>query len=855
MASPHEWQQIEELFHATLAIDPQERAAYLDRECGDATLRREVESLIAASEHQEVFMETPALSLGLRVMADASNQVLVGQVIGHYKILKPIGSGGMGDVYLAEDCTLERQVALKFLSRGLVDDTWANAQFMREAKAIAQLENPNICAIHGLEQIGDHSFIIMQYVEGETLDSLLTAGPLEVDQALNFAEQIASALAAAHLRGIIHRDIKTQNIIVTPEGQIKVLDFGLAKFIKPEHGIDSAGAPLYQTQLGVVVGTVAYMSPEQTRGEELDCRSDIFGLGIVMQEMITGRNPFLRLTHEQTMAAIREYEPSPLPPSTPEFLVTIVRRCLDKKREHRFQSTEDLLDALSAGHGKPLLSATEYLKTLPSRKHFTRYAIAAAVFLAFMLMTGVFVFSKVSRVHTLAIVPISNQSTDPKYDYLSAGLTRNLFDKFSYLPRFKVKLPTVVGGNQTEEIVRIGRELKVEAVLVGEIQKQGQSLSLRVRVINTADGTSSLDQLFSVDPNNIFVLQDEVANRVTSALGVWFVGNEKLLLTRRQTNNQEALNAYMYGRHYWSLKRNRTNIQTAIEFFDRAIELDPAFAKAYSGRADCHVLLSNVLYGPISTKDAMDKARFDARKAIEIDPTLPEAHTSLGSVRFKYDWRWQDAEEEFRQAIKLDPEYAPTHYEYANLLSLLKRSDEAIKEAEIARDLDPHSPLAGMNYGRTLYYARRYDDAFLHFQSSLQRKPDYPQFVYLMSLVLLQQQQYKGAIELLEKLHEIDPLFADAPLGYAYAKSGRVADAERILAELDKFSERMAVTPQEKAIVYIGLGKRDEAFDLLEQAYQQRFANLIYLTTDPLFDDLRSDKRFGDLALRMNLLL
>jgi tetratricopeptide (TPR) repeat protein len=301
------------------------------------------------------------------------------------------------------------------------------------------------------------------------------------------------------------------------------------------------------------------------------------------------------------------------------------------------------------------------------------------------------------------------------------------------------------------------------------------------------------------------------------------------------------------------LKRDRDNLQTAITFFDQAITLDPSFAQAYSGRSDCYVLKSNVLYGPMETKDAMNKARYDARKALEIDPSLPEAHTSLGNVRFKNDWEWQEAEKEFKRALELDPEYAPAHYEYSNLLALLKRSDESIRESEIARDLDPYSPLARMNYGRALYYAGRFDAAALQFSRLLEQKPDYPQALYMLSLVRLQQGNYRDAIEQLKKLHAKDALFADAPLGYAYGKTGQSAEAEGILRELDEFARAKPITAQEKAFVYIGMGKRDEAFALLEQAYNERFANLVYLTTDPLFNDLRTDWRFSDLARRMNL--
>jgi serine/threonine-protein kinase len=852
-----EWQRIEELFQAASQLQGPERSVYLTQECReDEKLRREVESLLEASESAESFIDQSAVSLGLKVLSSRGRQLVSGQSIGHYKIIRPLGSGGMGEVYLAEDCTLQRQVALKFLAGGLGDDKWAKDQLMKEARAVARLENSNICGVHGLEEIGPDNFIVMQYVEGETLASLLLHETPGLDRALDFAEQTVDALAAAHLHGIIHRDIKPQNMIVTPEGRIKVLDFGLAKFVLQNRGLGKQRSGMDQTaQLGLVMGTIAYMSPEQIRGAELDGRSDIFSFGIVLYEMLSGCNPFVRDSNEETLRAIQEQEPAPLPRGVSEDLVSIVRRCLAKNRTERFETTEDLLVALRAARERRRPTAAGYFQTFRRHRHFSKYVVAALALFICVLAAAGFLYAKVSRVRTLAVVPITNLSADSNLDYLSVGLTRNLYDKFSYLPRLKVRVPTEVPSQQTEDLIRAGRELKVEAVLSGEILKQGELLLLRVRILNTADGTLRFEHTFNMDPTNMFALQDEITRQVAPAMGLWLIGRERNLLNRHQTENQEALNAYMHGRHYWSLKRDRNSIQAAIRFFDRAIELDPVFAKAYTGRADCYLLMSNVLYGPLSTKDAMDKARYDARQALEIDPSLPEAHTSMGSIRFKYDWQWQQAEEEFKRAIELDPEYAPAHYEYANLLAVLKRFDEAIKQSEIAKELDPYSPLADMNYGRALYYAGRYDAAALHFQKLLQQKPGYPQFLYLMGLVLLQQRKYQEGIDLFERLHAIDPLFAAAPLGYAYGKDGRITDAEGVLRELDEFSKEKPITSQEKAFVYIGLGKKDQALALLEQAYSERFANLVYLTTDPLFDDLRDEPGFSELAHRMSLSL
>lgn len=849
MNSNH-WQRIEELFHAASELPAADRTVFLNSECsGDELLRGEVESLIAASEDEISFMQQPAISMGMRVISDAHKESLVGESFGHYKIIRLLGEGGMGEVYLAEDVTLERYVALKFLAPGLVDVEWAREQLMKEARAVARLENPNICAVFGLEEIGVSNFIVMQYVEGETLASLLNKGPLKLESALEFAEQIAGALAAAHARGIVHRDIKPQNIVVTPEGQAKVLDFGLAKLAPRNQSIGEVDRLDQTSQRGLLLGTVAYMSPEQARGEELDCGSDIFSFGIVLYEMFGMSNPFLRETREDTIDAIKTEEAPPLPNKLPAELVRIGRKSLHKNLQNRYETAAQLLVDL-----RRLRKSRERATIMGWRRYMQYYAAAALVLLILVFAGAGYAYRKATRVHTLALVRIVNESGDPDKNYLSDGLTRNLFDKFSYLPRLKVKLPTVVPSRENDQLIQAGRNLKVDAVLFGDVIKQGDELVLRLQLLNVADGVTSWSQTFRLDSIDMFALQDAITSKVTSTLGLWLIGDEKKLLTRRQTDNQEAMKAYMRGRQYWSLKRDRENLQTAISFFDQAINLDPSFGQAYAGRADCYVLRTNVLYGSILTSEAMEKAAYDARQAIAIDPLLAEAHTSLGSVYQRYYWDWQQSEKEFKVAIDLNPEYAPAHYSYSNLLALLGRFDESIRQSEMAKELDPYSPLANMNYGRALYYARRYDAAAEHFDQLLKVDSNSPQFLLMRGLVYLQQRQYPQAITTLERFYDLDHVAGAASLGYAYAKAGRRKDVERILEEMDRFPEARPVLPHERALIYIGLNEKDQAFELLEKAFQDRFANLAFLTTDPIYDDLRSDARFNDLARRLNLL-
>jgi|SoiMethySBSTD1v2_1073268.scaffolds.fasta_scaffold17691_5 Serine/threonine protein kinase len=843
-----QWQVIEELFHEALPLAPKAREEYLDQRCsGDPKLLEEVRSLLEESDREKTFIEEPILDLGLKVILDRKPHALVGQVIGHFKILRLLGSGGMGDVYLAEDLTLERQVALKFLSTGFGDNGWAKAQLGREAKTIAQLENPNICGIHGIEEIDGYNFIEMQYIEGQTIQSLLRSNVLDLDRALNFAEQIASALAAAHLRGITHRDIKTQNIMITTEDQIKVLDFGLAELVGPLQPANESTQVAPGIGAGVVIGTVAYMSPEQTRGEEIGPQSDVFSLGIVLNELVSGVNPFLRATKEETVSAIRGDEPQ-LDEQLPPTLLAIIRKCLVKEREGRFENAEQVRVELNA------FNKSRRPKELPKwlgKRYVKYYAATVAVLLLAALAGFGFVYRKMSAVHSLALVQINNQSGDPNLAYLSKGLTRNLFDKFSYLPRFKVRLPSEVPSNSAVDYVRLGRDLNVESVLTGEVFKNDQSAQLRIRLSSTKDGAVLWEQTFDADHENLFKLQDEVTSKVVENLGVWLLGNDHKRLSKHQTDNEEALRNYMLGRQYWSLKRDRDNIRKAVEHFEKATTLDPTFAEAYSGLSDCFALMNSVAYGPISAAEAMEKGRWNAQQALSLNDSLAEAHTSMGIIGLRYQWDWQAAEKSFRRAIEIDPSYAPAYFWYANLLAALGRNDEAIRQSDTARQLDPYSALSRMNYGRALYYARRSNEALIQFNGLLRENPNFPQYLHLKGLVQIQLGKYDDAISTLETLHQIRRLHAAAALGYAYGKVGNREKALEILRELAADTD--PVPPHESALVYLGLGDKDEVFRLLNQSLEQRFAAMAFLNADSLYDELRNDPRFDELIQRVGL--
>ncbi|MEN3332212.1 MAG: eukaryotic-like serine/threonine-protein kinase [Blastocatellia bacterium] len=807
---PKNWQRTEVLFHEAMGLSAEERAVYLAKVCvDDASLRREVESLIAAFENKREFMERPAFSLGMKVLAEEpEKESLVGKQIGSYQIQVLLGRGGMGEVYLAQDDRLDRKVALKFLSHPFTDDAWAKRQLKKEAQAIGRLDHPNICVVHDFEEHDGYNFIVMQYIEGETLASLIRNGTFPSEKISHLAIQIVSALIEAHSHGIIHRDIKPQNIMVTATGQVKVLDFGLAKHVqqKPD-ALNMAESE--SAKLGLVVGTIAYMSPEQLRSERLDYRSDIFSFGIVLYEMISCS------THIQP------------------GLTSIVQKCLQRDRELRYQSASELLLDLDNPPEVARLSPRR-----PARYQIRNYV--AAVLLLLLVLAILMVYLKPSRIQTLAVLPIVNKSKDANAEILSKGLTEGITNRLSSLSKLKVKAPTVIPAYEDDQEAqrRILSDFNVQAVLFGTLTTENEALALEVKLVDSADGLPIWEDKYIIAPGELLSLQSDLAYKLASKLHLSLSEDEKRLLFARPTENEEACRMYFYGRYYWN-DRNKENIKKAINFFDRAVKLDPYYAKAYAGLADSYVLLSAVTFGrPISTREAMNNAKWAANKAIEIDDTLAEAHTSKAVYLLKYEWDWQAAEKEFKRAIELNPEYSPAHFWYSRLLGLKGREDEAIRESEIAWDLEPFAPPSIMNVGLAYYYSRHYDKAIEYCRMNLERNPDHLATLNVLGLAYLQKGMLQDSIKVFQKLYAADNFYGAAPLGFAYGRAGRKSEALEIL---DKLSKEPDIPPQEKALIYIGLGEKERAYALLQQACSDKFATFPFLMMEPFLDSIRTD--------------
>lgn len=836
-------EHIERVFHAVLELAPADRETYLQQACsGDKQLYAEVTSLISALASDDGFIEEPTLNLGMRVLSQSSEQSMNGKTIGPFNVISRLGKGGMGEVYLADDHRLGRKVALKFLSQEFVGDNWAKRQLVKEAQSVAMLDHPNICAVYGIEEIDGHIFIVMQYVEGETLAALIRNSPIDATQVVPLGQQIVGALAEAHAHGIIHRDIKPKNIMVTPAGKIKVLDFGLAKTIQRLPGAlePSEDSTSQLSQIGLLPGTIAYMSPEQLRGERLDYRSDVFSVGIVLREMIGETNPFLRDTPAETISAILSSAPTPLrqpTKQTPKELDRVVSKCLAKTREARYQSASDLLIDLNLIAGGPGIK----------RSFTTRTAVTLA-FVLLLAFVVTFIYFQVTRPKMVAVLPIENTTGDANLDYISGGFSDSISTKLSGLSRLRVKpASTLTGYRQGNADPRqIGKELGVDGIIKGTLSRNNQSVVLQVALYSAADGAKLWEGEYQVDqPQSVFFTESDIARRVTANMEFRSQADEQKTTIALGPQNPEARREYWLGTYYLKNRGNsKSTLDDAIKHFNAAIELEPTYAAAYAGLSDCYASWNVVAYGQADTQEAMSKAVRAANDALNFDDRLPNAHTSLATVNMKYYWDWNEAEREFKKAIELDSEYAPAHYGYSAFLTIRGRNAEAIGEAQISLGLDPFSPAVNLNYCRALFFARRFEDAGTCLDKLVNDFSAYETGRYVRGWFYLHAGRYSEAIATFADIYSRDKRLGGAALGYTYGILGKHVEATKILSEMLGMSKESNLPPQEIALIYYGLGDMDHALEWFEKCAATHFAPFAFLAVDPSFDRLRMDERF-----------
>ncbi len=776
---------------------------------------------------------------------------MIGKTLGRYRVLEKIGQGGMGEVFLADDTSLDRKVALKFLPPEMQHDAAAHKRLIREARATAALDHPYICHVNEVCEYEGKDFIVMEYVEGQTLRDKLDRGLPSQKEALSIAIEVSEALEEAHGKGIIHRDLKPANIMLTRGGHAKVMDFGLAKqsLLSRETGSAEETATALTAE-GAAVGTLAYMSPEQLLGRSSDARSDIWALGVTLYEMAAGTRPFQGESGFELSAAILDRAPRPLPSKVPADLGAVIGRCLEKDSGKRYQRATELraaLEAIKAGTAAPW-TAWRY------RSRRQRWIAPAALVAIVAVLAGLDVGGLKERLTgggrgravRLAVLPFANLTGDPEKEYLSEGLTWEMIGQLGRLHPQSLEViarTSVMRYKKTETpIDQIGRELEVEYVLEGNLQLEGSRVRVLAELINVRNQSQCWSDVYEREMEGILVLQRDVARKVAESLALQLLPAEKARLANVRAVNPEAYEAHLKGMQHW-YRFTAGDLDSAEKYFELALQKDPNYAPAYAGISLIWGTRRHLGYAP--RLEALPRGNAAAEKALALDEAIAESHYALAVIKH-YDWDWVGAEREYNRAIEINPSYPDARAYYSNLLMILGRRQEAVPQAERALELDPFNPLFRALYTFGLLFVRRYDDAIAQ-----ARKVDSPLSTSILSFAFFGKGMYDEMVAAERQFFSGDDEIESAcDRGYA---EGGAAGAERHIAEtLAARSRKTYVDPWFIADAYLRAGDKAHALEWLEKAFEERNPNLLSITL-PVFDSLRSEPRYQDLFRRMNL--
>jgi serine/threonine protein kinase/tetratricopeptide (TPR) repeat protein len=886
--TPERWQKVGELYQAALERPSEERTEFVRRMCdGDVELGQEVAALLAADDSAGSFMAGDAIEDAARLLAEEKAGSLSGQTVSHYRVLELLGQGGMGEVYLAEDINLKRKVAFKILPTYFLISRDRVARFEQEARTVSALNHPNIVTIHEIGRLNDVNFIVTEFIEGQTLREIMSERRIDVLEALDLSVQVANALNAAHAAGIIHRDIKPENVMVRSDGYVKVLDFGLAKLAEGEAVKNLNEAPtkiVATTQPGLVMGSTSYMSPEQARADPVDERTDIWSLGVVLYEMLTGRAPFDGATPSHVIVSILEKEPPRLrdyltPPV--EALEEIISKVFRKNRDERYRTAKGLSADLRAvkqelehsGNGRrPVVvragtptivtdaratSSAEYLVN-EIKRHKTVATLMAAVVLLLVAVIGYWFFwrgaAETGAIDSVAVLPFVNVDNDQTKQYLSEGISDSIINKLSQLPNLRVSSfnSTLRFRSQQPDAVVAGKALNVRAVLMGRLKQQGDDLTLSVELVDIRDNRRLWGERYDRKVADLVAVQSEIAQQVSERLRLRLSHQQQQGLSKRYTDNVRAYQLYILGNYQirQGIQGTLSNYNKAIEFYNEAINIDRNYALAYVGLFKAYAFLNH--RGLCSPADCNQKAEWAALKAVELDDSLSEAHAVLGLV--KEDSRdWQDAEREMKRALELNLNSYDANFAYATFLTNTGRAEEAIAFANRAQEIDPTFPALN---AYPYLHKREFDKTIeLILQMKAGRPVDPGNFQ--LAEAYIGRGMYAEAIAEMEKViaNDNSPQRWDRYpiLAYAYAMGGDRSKALKILSDQQSLAKTTYVSPYSFAIIYTGLGDKDRAFEYLERTVAERSPMVHHFPNRPMFDPLHSDPRFAELLRKINL--